>query len=317
MRLSSTSHLHTPAGLLSFLLLCVNIQCHTIGSFVSDDAKRILKGNYIYSGTQCIYNDCWGARWGGCGGLGILVLDFPLSLTLDTALLPVTLLVTLFHYTPRWSWTSNPSTNSQVVPRLIEAARRGDIAAARELIQKGADVNATDSFGTTSLMYAAGGTSVELVRLLLDAKADIGMQESYAGRTALFLARLPQTVRLLIDRGADVNAVDRYGSTALFRAAEMQANFLEDGLEIMRILLVNGADVNARNTHGETALMYVATVEAARVLIAGGADINAKDRQGYSVLGHFKNQNIIDRANGRTSSAGVMMDYFRVIGARE
>jgi ankyrin repeat protein len=71
---------------------------------------------------------------------------------------------------------------------LMDAAARGDLAAAKILLERGADVNAVDHRGYTALVLAAhfDGDAVELVRLLLahganiDAKAD--------GETALSLA---------------------------------------------------------------------------------------------------------------------------------
>jgi ankyrin repeat protein len=59
---------------------------------------------------------------------------------------------------------------------------------------------------------------------------------------------LPEVKRLLA-KGADVNAKDRDGSTALMIASSL------DKPEVVQLLLDEGADVNARNKNGLTALM--------------------------------------------------------------
>ena len=57
-----------------------------------------------------------------------------------------------------------------------------------------------------------------------------------------------ETVKLLLANGADVNAVDKKGRTALMIAAQ------EGRTKMVKLLLANGADVNAANTFGKTAL---------------------------------------------------------------
>jgi ankyrin repeat protein len=93
------------------------------------------------------------------------------------------------------------------------------------------------------------------------------------GTTPLMYAALvgsPQIIRLLLDHGAQVNASNRFGATALMWASSRTEN--------VRTLLECGADVKARTSNGGTALV-VATrygnVSAMKILLAAGADTSS------------------------------------------
>ncbi|MDR1509425.1 MAG: DUF6273 domain-containing protein [Synergistaceae bacterium] len=87
--------------------------------------------------------------------------------------------------------------------------------------------------------------------------------------------------------GADVNARDEDGSSALMHAATGPTK------EIMEMLIAAGADVNARDNYGRTALMRIQTFnmssgrfpeERTAILAAAGADVNVKDNDGMTAL---------------------------------
>jgi ankyrin repeat protein len=110
------------------------------------------------------------------------------------------------------------------------------------------------------------------------------------GRTALHNAAgwferedpLP-LVNALIEHGADVNAVDKYGFTALMIAADRtHAN-------VVRRLIEAGASVLARNKGNETALMKAAgaidnQVEMVTMLLRAGADKTVRDQYGHTAF---------------------------------
>src|SRR3990167_2541232 len=89
-----------------------------------------------------------------------------------------------------------------------------------------------DSFGNTALIEAASFGRTDTVKLLLDRGSDINAVDA-SGTTALILAAeyAPiDTVRLLLKMGADINAINDYGSTALSVAQR------GDRTEIVKIL---------------------------------------------------------------------------------
>jgi Raf kinase inhibitor-like YbhB/YbcL family protein len=87
--------------------------------------------------------------------------------------------------------------------------------------------------------------------------------------------------RTIIAGGADVNAKDQDGVTALMRAASAGRG------DMVRLLIASGADVNAKTTGGVTAAMMASLggyVSALEPLLAAKADPNVKDNQGRTAL---------------------------------
>jgi len=95
-------------------------------------------------------------------------------------------------------------TNQSLNDQLWEAARTGDAAAARELIAKGADVNARFRYGQTAIFKAAERGHTEVVKLLLEKGADVNVRDTFYGATALTWAADKghiEVVRALLDKG--------------------------------------------------------------------------------------------------------------------
>jgi ankyrin repeat protein len=127
------------------------------------------------------------------------------------------------------------------------------------------------------------GGHLDVVKLLLDKGADVNAKSEHAV-TALYCAggkdKL-EMVKLLLDKGADVNAQTDDGWSALMSAAA------GGDAELLTLLGDNGADVNARRNTGATALMEAAgngRLQAVKVLLARGADVNAKAKDGSTAL---------------------------------
>ena len=59
-----------------------------------------------------------------------------------------------------------------------------------------------------------------------------------------------EAIKLLIEKGADLNAIDKYGYTALIWACR------NNNIEIVKLLIEKGADINAKNFIGYTALIW-------------------------------------------------------------
>lgn len=104
---------------------------------------------------------------------------------------------------------------------LIDAAKRFDVQAIRELVESGADVNGKDEDGWTALMWASGYTALDAVKALIEAGADVNLTDK-RGKSALMLAaRGPiaadtvSIIKALLNAKANVRAADSDGNTAL------------------------------------------------------------------------------------------------------
>ncbi len=157
------------------------------------------------------------------------------------------------------------------------AIKNDNASAVADLIKRGFDPNTRDAKGQPGLTAAMQERSVKVARVLLDQPGiDVNAQNP-AGETALMLAALkgeltgaelllgrgalvslpgwspihyaatgpePQLVKLLLDRGAEIDAASPNGTTPLMMAAQYGSE------ESVKLLLQRGADSARRNQRG-------------------------------------------------------------------
>ena len=133
---------------------------------------------------------------------------------------------------------------------LVDAAKRGDTAAVRDLVSLDAGVNTPEADGTTALHWAAYHEDLEAVGLLLDAGATV--TPNRYGATPLSVACVngnAAIIERLLQVGADPNTTRPEGDTVLMTAAR------SGHVAAVRVLLASGADVHVTTRKGQTALM--------------------------------------------------------------
>jgi hypothetical protein len=206
------------------------------------------------------------------------------------------------------SQATTPARATTAGADLIESAKIGDLARARDLLVQGAPVNAADRRGFTPLMWAAAGGSLEIVRLLLEGGAAVERRAA-DGTTALMLASangFTEIVRALLVRGSDPTAVrggikapqiaidSRHADVAalLEQAETLGTRMLQAAAEgndtAVRQLLAQGAPANMRDERGATALMLAGRngdLGMMQTLLSRGADATISDNQGQTVFG--------------------------------
>jgi hypothetical protein len=79
--------------------------------------------------------------------------------------------------------------------QLQEAARKGDAAMVKKLLDEGVDVNTRFRYGATALFYACDHGHVDVVKVLLDKGADLTIKDTFYGFTPLMLAVSPAQKR--------------------------------------------------------------------------------------------------------------------------
>lgn len=188
-----------------------------------------------------------------------------------------------------------------VRPPLSDAAKSGDKETLRTLLQKGANVNATEGDGTTALHWAAYRDDLEAADLLLRAGAKVNAANDL-GATPLWTAcqnGSEPMVRRLLAAGANPNAKLLLGETPLMLASRV------GNPAVAEQLLAKGADANARATRGQTALMWAVAQqhpEVVKVLLAHKADVQARseawtDVQAVSPHGYLDYNKAVPQGN--------------------
>src|SRR5262249_575678 len=89
---------------------------------------------------------------------------------------------------------------------LWAAARTGDVKALESLLEKGADVNATNEIGISALWLAASKGHLEAVKVLIKHKADVNVRDGIWYQTPLSQAArrgLLEMTKVLLDAGAE------------------------------------------------------------------------------------------------------------------
>ena len=119
--------------------------------------------------------------------------------------------------------------------QLQDAARKGDAATVKKLLDEGVDVNTKFRYNATALFYACDHGHLEVVKVLLDHGADMSIKDTFYGFTPLALATGPaqkkkpehsEIAKLLIQKGAP--GKDQALSTAIQSGDASLAKFILD-----------------------------------------------------------------------------------------
>jgi ankyrin repeat protein len=188
---------------------------------------------------------------------------------------------------------------------LMLAARTGKAEAVRLLLDRGADVNARETWhGETALMWAAAEDHAATVSLLASRGADLNVA-----------SKVPEFPKVKVDAATMVfTALPRGGLTALMLAARQGAD------AGVRALADAGADLNAADPDGTTALNIAvinAHYDVAASLIEKGANLSLGDAAGmtplYAAIDMQHQEPMVNRPLPKPSGRLVPLDIVRLL----
>ncbi|KAF9768913.1 hypothetical protein IL306_013723 [Fusarium sp. DS 682] len=187
---------------------------------------------------------------------------------------------------------------------LVAAARDGHKEIVTKLIEKGANIEYTSPEGNTPLISAIAATEPTIAKMLLDAGADINATDS-AGWSSVHLSYSKlECMKILLDAGADVNSPGPDGTPFYLAAFYGQ-------VEVVKLLLSHNPDLETRCPDGNFTDVGYAPVHCTasagyintlRLLLEAGADIETKTPKGGTPL-------ILAAANSQEESVKVLLEY--------
>jgi ankyrin repeat protein len=205
--------------------------------------------------------------------------------------------------------------NNNSWTHLMIAIQFGFARMVRKILQSGDAIEKASHAGMTPLMVATDRSNIEIMRILLEAGANANAIDERRN-TALFYADCegssPDVFKLLFEFGADVNHKGEFGTILQTVATGIIGN-----MEFMRFLLTHEAiDVNAENGINGTALQMAlgqGDINTVKLLVENGADVNlnGRDDDGYECGFPIS----LAAKSGSEEEMQILFDYGARIGA--
>lgn len=147
---------------------------------------------------------------------------------------------------------------------IVRAVRKNNINQVKELIQQGYDINKPDVNGDTALILAAYEGKTDVLKLLLEAGADVTVLDPGMKATALHAAAYAgrtESAKLLIEYKIDIDKQGPYnGYTALHDA------IWQNNIETAKVIINAGANLNIQSNNGLTPLEMAKNLNRKEIL---------------------------------------------------
>ncbi|MBO7244306.1 MAG: ankyrin repeat domain-containing protein [Alphaproteobacteria bacterium] len=172
----------------------------------------------------------------------------------------------------------------EVDKELKKVLDRKEIYLIVPVLEKGAKSDVMNEEGNAPIHLAVLNDNLHVLKYLIEKKADLNLVNPYTKRSALMMAVQGQDEKManvLINAGANLNLQDSYNETALHVAVRYANEPITD------LLIKRGANLDIQNNKGWTALMIAirrANKKLVSALIENGANIHLTDKNGWSAL---------------------------------
>lgn len=178
-------------------------------------------------------------------------------------------------------------TDTRHCNSLCRAIFQGTVDSVRAaLIGNTSNINAKNPCGYVPLHFAIKrGCRAEVIKLLIDAGANLNLKSGQNANTPLHLAlkmHREEIVKLLCENGASMSTLNSEGLTPFQLAASGYSHTVSS----IKMFLDAGADINCKTKTGSTILHLAAhnSTEVFKYLLSRGLDVNAKDDLGLTPL---------------------------------
>jgi len=179
---------------------------------------------------------------------------------------------------------------------LLCAAETNQFNIIQLLIEKGADVNTTNTRGESILIYIAKYQLLEIAQLALQRNANINYQVPITQQSVLHTlfshwsfhlasGSNVSLLKLFVENGADIHAVNQEGKAPLHLAANVGDE------ESVAYLIDKGAEVSQVDHFGRTPLLVTNKKNIIKILLDAGADVNVLSNESESVLINLSSTN--------------------------
>lgn len=184
-------------------------------------------------------------------------------------------------------------SDNKVGAAMEIAIAGGATESVRTLINAGCNINSFPEWkdvyfdwSRSPLLFACEySKNVKMIEFLLALGADINKPSGHESKVPLHAADTSYLVRLLLERGANIDTPDTFGRSKLHR---LMNHAKSDGaIEIGKILIEFNANVNTKDISGDTPLISAAADaahQAVELLLANGADLSACNKRGENAL---------------------------------
>ena len=178
--------------------------------------------------------------------------------------------------------TSSKTAYGSVQDQFLGAIDHNELGDLKTWLAKGASISQTDRYGDTPLTRAFSSGRLEISNQLLNAGASLNKDQASNALMVTSRKGYNALTKLLILKGADVNAKDK-----IFNISALEGAVQAGQIETVRLLLTSGADINTKDGLNETSLWLAANYDMpqmVKMLLDLGADKNIKNIDGKTPM---------------------------------